>query len=193
MVPRTDAAFPSCTHQSYHWIKKFTGGNFWRFKCSYKSPLVLQNEFLHSYFHTWACADTGTLPSFGVNLAYFTLGLLLPCDPLFTASLLSLIVSGLAYVNRGRWRLVRKGSRRMEIPVQHHYSIYIFMWEISRKPVACKLSESRPWLGFMCAMSVSCLHFIARQWWTVSTDDQLLYKIYLELYDLCISEWQIYY
>ena len=43
----------------------------------------------------------GHAPSSGVNVAYFSLGLLLPCDAFLTASLSTLIVAGLAHPKDG--------------------------------------------------------------------------------------------
>ena len=64
----------------------------------------------------------------GVNLAYFSLGLLLPCDA-FLSFFGVLIAAGLMCVDRGPLGL--KGTWRLEIPVQRHRSIYISTWEIA--------------------------------------------------------------
>ena len=49
--------------------------------------LAIQNQSSYSYFRMWVCADNATPPSSGLDLAYFPLGLLLPCDAFLTASL----------------------------------------------------------------------------------------------------------
>ena len=68
-----------------------------------------------------------------MNLAYFPLGLQIPCDPFLTASLLSLIVAGLACADRGIKGLDRcpKAGNIGVIPL-----LYISMWEIAHSKLA---------------------------------------------------------